>query len=153
KCAFFGFFLLSGFCGLLYEVVWTRLAMADFGVTTAVVSVVLSVFMAGLALGSWLAGNRRLLAWIKGGRRFLRGYALVELGIGTGAFLVPVAFDFGRWLLLHIGQSDSGRYLLLSALFITVALLPFATLMGATYALALGALRAVTPAGAAEGRS
>ena len=96
--AFFVFFLGSGFCGLLYEIVWARLAMADFGVTTAVVSVVLSVFMAGLALGSWLAGGRRLLAWIGGGRRFLRGYALVELGIGTGAFLVPLLFDRGRWL-------------------------------------------------------
>ena len=59
---FFLFFLISGFCGLLYEVVWTRLAMAHFGVTTTVVSVVLSVFMAGLALGSWLAFQLARLA-------------------------------------------------------------------------------------------
>ena len=53
---FFGFFLLSGFCGLVYEVVWLRLAMAKFGVTTPMVSIVLSVFMAGLGLGSWGGG-------------------------------------------------------------------------------------------------
>lgn len=49
---YFGFFLVSGFCGLVYEIVWLRLAMAKFGVTTPMISIVLSVFMAGLALGS-----------------------------------------------------------------------------------------------------
>ena len=31
--------------------------MAQFGVTTAMVSIVLSVFMAGLGLGSWASGR------------------------------------------------------------------------------------------------
>ena len=31
---YFGFFLASGFRSLVYEVVWLRLAMAAFGVTT-----------------------------------------------------------------------------------------------------------------------
>jgi len=52
----FLFFFVSGFCSILYELVWLRLAMAKFGVTTALVSMVLSVFMAGLGLGSWGAG-------------------------------------------------------------------------------------------------
>ncbi|MES1165996.1 MAG: hypothetical protein ABUR63_09565 [Verrucomicrobiota bacterium] len=143
--AFFVFFYLSGFCGLLYEVVWTRLAMADFGVTTTVISIVLSVFMAGLALGSWLAGSKRLLAWLGTGRRFLRGYALIELGIGTGAFIVPSLMDLGRFVLLRLGQTDSGSYHVFSAVLLTLALLPWATLMGATFALALGALRTISP--------
>jgi len=54
---YFIFFLVSGFCSLVYEVVWLRLAMAEFGVITPLVSVVLSVFMAGLGLGSWAAGR------------------------------------------------------------------------------------------------
>ena len=29
---FFAFFCLSGFCGLVYQVVWLRMAMADPGV-------------------------------------------------------------------------------------------------------------------------
>jgi hypothetical protein len=49
---FFGFFFVSGFCSLVYQVVWLRLAMATFGVTTPLVSMVLSIFMAGLALGA-----------------------------------------------------------------------------------------------------
>src|SRR5437899_11380217 len=53
---YFVFFVVSGFCSLVYEVVWLRLAMATFGVTTAMVSIVVSMFMAGLGLGSWGAG-------------------------------------------------------------------------------------------------
>ena len=53
---FFLFFLVSGFCSLVYEVVWLRLSMARFGVTTPMVSIVLSVFMAGLGIGSWAGG-------------------------------------------------------------------------------------------------
>ena len=53
---FFFFFFVSGFCGVLYELIWLRLSMAQFGVTTALTSMVLSVFMAGLGLGSWVAG-------------------------------------------------------------------------------------------------
>ena len=54
---FFGFFFLSGFCSILYELVWLRLTMAQFGVTTALTSIVLSMFMTGLGLGSWGAGT------------------------------------------------------------------------------------------------
>ncbi len=54
---FFVFFFISGFCSLLYELIWLRLSMAQFGVTTALTSIVLSVFMAGLGLGSWFAGG------------------------------------------------------------------------------------------------
>ena len=54
---YFAFFFVSGFCGILYELVWLRLAMAQFGVTTALVSLVLSMFMAGLGAGSLLAGE------------------------------------------------------------------------------------------------
>src|SRR5260370_16446721 len=50
-------FFVSGFCGLLYQVIWTRLAFASFGVIPPVVSVLFSVFRLGLALGSWAGGR------------------------------------------------------------------------------------------------
>src|SRR5512144_3105183 len=53
---YFSFFFVSGFCSILYELIWLRLAMAQFGVTTPMVSIVLSTFMAGLGLGSWTTG-------------------------------------------------------------------------------------------------
>jgi predicted membrane-bound spermidine synthase len=138
---FYLFFLLSGFCALLYEVVWTRLAMASFGVTTTVVSVVLSVFMAGLALGSWIAGWPPLLRRLRTGRDYLRAYALVELAIGTGAFVVPWLFGQAREVLLGLGESSSTPYHVWSAILLSAAILPWATLMGTTYAFAMGALR------------
>src|SRR5271168_4825854 len=55
-------FFLSGFCGLVYQVVWTRLAFASFGIITPVLSVVISVFMLGLAIGSWAGG--RCIPWL-----------------------------------------------------------------------------------------
>ena len=54
---YFLFFFVSGFCGILYEIVWLRLSMAQFGVTNALVSIVLSMFMAGLGIGSWGSGR------------------------------------------------------------------------------------------------
>ena len=53
---YFCFFIVSGFCSILYEIVWLRLAMAQFGVTTAMVSLVLSAFMGGLE-DSWNRGG------------------------------------------------------------------------------------------------
>src|SRR6266481_6131135 len=85
----FFFFVISGFCSLVYEIVWLRLSMASFGVTTAMVSIVLSMFMAGLGLGSWLAGVavRRLPR--RTASTALRLYALAELLVGVSALLVP----------------------------------------------------------------
>src|SRR5271170_7729813 len=53
-------FFVSGFCSLVYQMVWTRLAFASFGIITPVLSVVLSVFMLGLSVGAWAGG--RLIA-------------------------------------------------------------------------------------------
>jgi spermidine synthase len=76
---FFVFFLLSGFCSLVYQVTWLRGAMAAFGVTTPSVSIVLSVFMAGIALGSW--GGGLLVRRVRSGsaRSLLGLYAATEL--------------------------------------------------------------------------
>src|SRR5580765_3858642 len=65
----FGLFFLSGFCGLLYQVIWMRLAFAHFGIITPVLSVVVSVFMLGLSVGSWLGG-----AWIS---KVARSYSAI----------------------------------------------------------------------------
>jgi MFS family permease len=59
--------------------------MAQFGVTSALTSIVLSTFMAGLGLGSFAAGrlSRRLQA--THGRWPLRLYAAAEILIGSPA--------------------------------------------------------------------
>jgi len=50
-------FTASGMAGLTYEVVWSRQLTLVFGATTLAVSTVLTTFMFGLGLGSFLAGR------------------------------------------------------------------------------------------------
>ena len=89
-------FFLSGFCSLVYQVVWTRLAFAAFGIITPVLSVVLSVFMLGLAVGSW-AGGRNIASLVrKTGLSAAAFYAGAEFIIGLGAFAVPEIVRDGR---------------------------------------------------------
>ncbi len=141
---FFGFFFFSGFCSILYELIWLRLAVAQFGVTTALVSIVLSIFMAGLGAGSWLAGS--LVRNYKG-RRYhfppLRLYALAELVIGISALTVPLEFRGGAWLLDWIGSHGtiaSLAHYLVSGAILAVALIPWCACMGATIPLAMFAI-------------
>lgn len=144
---FFAFFLVSGYCSLVYETVWLRLAMAEFGVTTPSVSIVLSVFMAGLALGSWGAGRLLRRAADRPGSFALRLYALAELTIAVSGVAVPHELRLGRRLLEGIAAGmDSSSYYVLCGAWVMLALLPWCTAMGATFPLALEAIRkAVAP--------
>src|ERR1035438_4452279 len=119
----FFLFFLSGFCSLVYQVVWTRMAFASFGIITPVLSVVLSVFMLGLSVGAWAGG--RIIPWLvrQTGLSAIYFYGAAELIIGLGAFATPGLFAVGRHGLLAAGQTDSFRYLLLSALVLAVSIL------------------------------
>src|SRR5476651_1821346 len=88
----FFLFFLSGLSSLVYQVVWTRMAFASFGIITPVLSVVLSVFMLGLAGGSWAGG--RWIPALAGKARCsaIFFYAGAELLIGLGSFIVPKLF-------------------------------------------------------------
>ncbi|HEY3860575.1 MAG TPA: hypothetical protein VGO59_01700 [Verrucomicrobiae bacterium] len=126
-------FFVSGFCSLVYQMVWTRLAFASFGIITPVLSVVLSVFMLGLAIGSWAGG--RMIPWLtrKTGASAIYFYGAAEFVIGLGAFATPKLFSAGEQVLLAAGQSDSFRYLFLSALVLAASILPWCLFMGATF--------------------
>jgi spermidine synthase len=148
---YYGFFFVSGFCGILYELVWLRLAMAHFGVTTSLVSIVLSLFMAGLGLGSWAAGR----AVRKYGSRLrfprLALYAFTESLIGVSAIVVPHELRYGRELLITLGNRislSSTDYYLLSGMWLLLTLVPWCACMGATFPFAMFALR-----GQVEGES
>jgi spermidine synthase len=142
---FFIFFFISGSCSVLYELVWLRLSMAQFGVTTAMVSTVLSVFMAGLGLGSWGSG-----AWT---RRYgksitfptLRLYAAIELLIGTSGILVPYELRLGHGILERLGSTSSAEYYMVSGIWVAVTLIPWCALMGATIPVAMLAIEQMLP--------
>jgi spermidine synthase len=133
-------FFLSGFCGLLYQIVWLRLAFASFGVITPVISVVISVFMLGLSLGSWLGGKSPPFL-DRRGISPLYVYAGAEIAIGLSAFVVPKLFDLGRAYLSTFEEASSGLYLLTSAFLIFGAILPWCVAMGLTYPLAMAYMK------------
>ena len=136
-------FVLSGFCGLVYQIVWLRLAFKSFGIATPVLSVVVSVFMLGLALGSWGAG-RFIVARVRQNRLSpIYLYAAAELLIGMSALLVPLAFDAGQRSLLLAGEIDSLAYFVYSGVILAATLLPPCIAMGATFPLVLAFIRSV----------
>src|SRR6266404_1078823 len=118
--------------------------MAQFGVTTALVSIVLSMFMAGLGLGSWAAGV--LIRRFDASPDFppLRLYALCELFIGTSALLVPLQLLWGHRIIEWFsGQSgiSSGVFYLVAGGWLALTLIPWCACMGATIPLAMFAIR------------
>jgi spermidine synthase len=80
-------FALSGFSGLVYESVWTRYLGLFLGHSAQAQTLVLGLFMGGLAIGS-LVASRRTDRW----RNLLRGYAITEGAIGLLALLFHPAF-------------------------------------------------------------
>jgi len=135
-------FFLSGFAGLAYQMVWTRLAFASFGINVQVLSVVISVFMGGLLLGS-LWGSRIAQAARRQGISPLVLYALIEAFVGFGALCVPSFFGLGHRFLLASGGMDGAAYGVLSAAALSLSILPFCVAMGMTYPVVMTHLREV----------
>jgi len=139
-------FFWSGFCSLVYQVVWIRLAFSHFGVLTPVLSCLLSVFMLGLGLGSALGGR-----WARWWDRVVGGssaylYAAIEGMIGLGAFAVPFLFQTSWEVLLSARAGvSSGGYLLASGVLILIAVLPWCILMGATIPVMMSFIRQAEP--------
>src|ERR1700741_4511485 len=74
-------FIVSGFAGLIYESIWTHYLKLYLGHAAYAQSLVLVVFMGGMAAGAWLCArlSERL-------ERPLRAYAAIEAAIGLLAF-------------------------------------------------------------------
>ena len=77
-------FFLSGASALVYQVLWFRVFGWAFGVTAYAASTVWASFMAGLALGSWIAGRACDRV-----RHPLRWFAAAELLVAITAVASP----------------------------------------------------------------
>jgi spermidine synthase len=80
-------FFFSGLAGLIYQILWLRMIDKVIGSAPFAVATVLSVFMGGLALGSWLAG--RYIDRISSRSNLLSLYGKVEFAIGIYGLLLP----------------------------------------------------------------
>jgi len=81
-------FFFSGLTGLIYEILWIRMIVKVIGGAPFAVSIVLTVFMGGLGLGSFLAG--RTIDRMEEPIKLVRIYGLLELVIGVYGLVLPL---------------------------------------------------------------
>jgi spermidine synthase len=119
-------FAASGFSALIYEVVWYQLLQLAIGSTSVSLGILLATFMGGLCIGSlWLPGVRELR------ENPLRGYALLEIGIGGCAILVQFGLPFLNRVYIAGAEHGLPGMLLRGALAAVCMLAP-TILMGAS---------------------
>ncbi len=78
RTTLFLLFALSGFAGLIYESIWSHYLKLFLGHAAYAQTLVLAIFMGGMAIGSWLAS-----LWSPRLRNLLLGYAIAEGIIGV----------------------------------------------------------------------
>ncbi|MCC6546412.1 fused MFS/spermidine synthase [Candidatus Sumerlaeota bacterium] len=157
-------FFLSGASSLIYEVVWTRQLTTFFGSTLYGVTSVVTSFMGGLALGSFLAGKKADKM-----RRPLMVYGIMELVIGVCALVFPHLLNATQPIVGGFyatgGSGSFYAYSLIRFVLVFLLLIVPTTLMGATLPLiskavttqfshvgrSLGTLYAINTAGAVAG--
>src|SRR5688500_15711218 len=104
RSAVFALFYASGIAGLIFQVLWLRRLSLVFGVTVYAASTVLAAFMAGLAIGSAIAGRV-----LKRGISPLAAFGLAEILVGITGLLSPLLLDAAATLYaaLHDTAPDS----------------------------------------------
>jgi spermidine synthase len=125
-------FVLSGFSGLIYQSIWTQYLGLFLGHSSYAQSLVLILFMGGMAVGAWLVSR-----WSSGFRRPLLAYAIIEVVIGLlGLFFDGIYQGLTGWAydqllpMLPASQLQSVRWVLAAAM-----VLPQCILLGATFPL------------------
>lgn len=85
--ALLALFVLSGFAGLIYQAIWSHYLGLSLGHAAYAQTLVLAIFMGGMALGAWLV-SRFGVHW----RRLIFAYAIVEIVIGLAGLGFHFAF-------------------------------------------------------------
>jgi len=148
RAAFYLLFTVSGFAGLIYESIWTHYLKLYLGHAAYAQSLVLAVFMGGMALGA--AGCARLSTRL---RRPLAAYALVEAVIGLAALGFHEAFvALTDWSFAALLPALGAEWAVLGAKLALACLLilPQSVLLGATFPLMSAGLARAHPAASGE---
>lgn len=92
-------FFCSGATALIYEVIWSDYLTLLFGSTVQAQTVVLAVFMGGLALGNKLFGKRADDA-----KNPLLIYGSIEIAVGIYAFLFALIYKIAGVIFVPVGS-------------------------------------------------
>lgn len=144
-------FFCSGATALIYEVLWSKYLTLLFGSTVQAQTVVLAIFMGGLALGNRLFGRCADRA-----ARPLALYGYLEIAVGLWAFCFSYLYKAADYVFAALGSRllDHSGWLLLLKGALSAALLLWPTiLMGGTLPLLAAWLqRSTTDAGRRSAR-
>ncbi len=80
-------FFFSGVTGLIYEILWSRMVVEIIGGSPFTISIILTVFMGGLGLGSFLAS--RTIDRVREPIELVKFYGILELVIGAYGLAIP----------------------------------------------------------------
>jgi hypothetical protein len=139
----YGLFAVSGFCGLIYESIWSQYLKLFLGHAAYAQTVVLIVFIGGLALGSWLAG-----LWATRIARPLLADAAAELAVGLCALFFHAAFVRSTgWAYEHLlpAMCTAQGWCWAQWAFAGLLILPQSVLLGTTFPLMSGGILRLDP--------
>ena len=133
RALYFAIFAISGFSGLIYESIWSHYLKLFLGHAAYAQSLVLIIFMGGMAIGSQLASRFSAKMRIP-----ILAYALVEAIVGVMALLFHNVFSglieaFHATILPSMGAPTLG--ITLKWLAACLLILPQSILLGMTFPL------------------
>lgn len=142
--AIFCLFMVSGFGGLIYESVWTHYLQLFLGHSAYAQTLVLVVFIGGLAAGAWIAGRASTRV-----ANPLRWYAAVELAVGLLALVFHPLFvaltGWGYDVLLPAACAPERSMCAAQWALSALMLAPQSVLLGATFPLVSSAVLRLAP--------
>lgn len=136
RWVYFAIFTISGFSGLIYQSIWSHYLKLFLGHAAYAQTLVLIIFMGGMAVGAWLTA-RFAHRW----RKPILVYAVVEGIVGVLALLFHDVFGgltrlFYETLLPGVGSPALGHTLKWSAA--AILIVPQSILLGMTFPLMSG---------------
>ena len=136
-------FFASGFAGLIYQSIWTQYLGLMLGHAALAQSLVLAIFMGGMAGGAWLVAKYST-AW----RRLVLAYALVEAAIGVAGLLFhPIYAGYSAWSYSVVFPALDSATAVAAYQWLTASLLilPQCLLLGASFPLLSAAYLRAAP--------
>lgn len=136
-------FFCSGFSGLIYESIWTHYLKLIFGHAAYAQSLVLSIFMGGLAIGAYIVSFQTPKI-----KKPLLTYAIIEAIIGLFALFFHDFFIFSNNILfnqLAPNIDSSFIFTFLKWSLGILLILPQSILLGTTFPLISNALLKLSP--------
>lgn len=136
-------FLLSGFAGLIYQSIWSQYLGLLLGHAAYAQTLVLAIFMGGMAWGAWIASR-----WSERWRELFKAYAIAELVIGLfglGFHALFVGWSHLSAELLLPAMPGMGSASVVQWLGATLLIAPQSVLLGMTFPLMSSAFLRVSP--------